>query len=591
MDPQVTPQLVKSLQSLKKSKISPDSVKKLMLNFNSCDDSISHNLDETGMHLDDWPVQRFGSQLKYLECLHVDYCLDEYDVSFGCMPALETKNGLDFTLPLLQGLQSCANLKYLKFNFNRNFENMGFDNQVTTCLPPLGTFMENIATNCQKISTLELATKHEGGIYLEWITWILKFQNLETMIVNARMVTVAELEDGNESDSDVIWSSDSQNYRETFPAKFKDIFNAFFQNPLVYLKDLIMTEVTLFLNKEFLSRILEAFPSLENYVLNNRGNPYVKGLMFGTKNLVAVLQSLCRIKRVAISRLVLVLTQYDDLDSAQTKVIFETACNIVNEKFDQKCGPLKIIDEKHGYVLWKNKEEKARIVKRQYVYEHKVVKKSYNEMEEKIVLTLRGQEEPLHLSKGVFKSLIALLPQYYYRLTEYQDFNDAHGENKEEEARIIKTQEVNGYKVVKKTYNKMEEKFVLTLEGQKERLYLSRPVLDSLVDLLPEYQGIESYLNFTKYKFKNFKKFQPDVKADEEPDEYLDALMFHVMSDPVRLPDSGKIVDRSTIARHFLSDQNDPFTRAPLSMEQVEPLDDLKMAIQAWMEEKRHQVN
>ena len=129
LDPQVTPQLVKSLQSLKKSEIGPESVKKLKLNFYSADNSISHNLDEAGrIHLDDWPVQRFGSQLKSLECLHVDYCLDEYDVMFDCMPALKTKNGLDFTLPLLQGLQSCANLKYLKFNFTRNFENMGFDN-------------------------------------------------------------------------------------------------------------------------------------------------------------------------------------------------------------------------------------------------------------------------------------------------------------------------------------------------------------------------------------------------------------------------------------------------------------------------------
>ena len=52
-----------------------------------------------------------------------------------------------------------------------------------------------------------------------------------------------------------------------------------------------------------------------------------------------------------------------------------------------------------------------------------------------------------------------------------------------------------------------------------------------------------------------------------------------------------QIVDRSTIARHLLSDQNDPFTRAPLTMEQVEPLDDLKAAIQAWMDEKRRQKN
>ena len=572
MDPQVTPQLVKSLQSLKKSEIGPESIKKLKLNFYSADNSISHNLDEAGrIHLDDWPVQRFGSQLKSLECLHVDYCLDEYDVMFDCMPALKTKNGLDFTLPLIQGLQSCTNLKYLKFNFYRNFENMGFDNEVTTCLPPLGTFMENIATNCQKISTLELATNHEVGIYLEWITWILKFQNLETMIVKGRMVTVGELEDEDESDSD------SEGYEERFPAEFKVIFDAFFQNPLVHLKDLIMTEVTLFFNQEFLCRILEAFPSLENYVLNNRGNPYVRGLMIGTKNLVAAIQSLCKIKRVAISNLVLVLTNYDDLDSAQTKVIFETACNSVNEKFDQKCGPLKIIDEKHGFVLLKNKEEKARIIKRREVYEHKVVEKSYIEMEEKIVLTLRGQEEPLRLSKEVVKSLTALLPEYYYRLSQYQEFDDAHGENKEKEGMIIKTQEVNGFKVVKKSYSKMEEKFVLTLQGQKERLYLSRPVLDSLVDLLLEDEDSD--------------ESDDSVKADEEPDEYLDAIMFHVMSDPVRLPDSGKIVDRSTIARHFLSDQNDPFTKAPLTMEQVEPLDDLKMAIQAWKEEKRHQAN
>jgi ubiquitin conjugation factor E4 A len=83
-------------------------------------------------------------------------------------------------------------------------------------------------------------------------------------------------------------------------------------------------------------------------------------------------------------------------------------------------------------------------------------------------------------------------------------------------------------------------------------------------------------------------------KADDElfsdaPDEFLDSIMSHLMTDPVRLPNSGQIVDRSTIARHLLSDQNDPFTRAPLNMEQVEPLSDLRDAIEAWMEEKRKQ--
>ena len=49
LDPQVTPKLVNSLQSLKKSKISPDSVKELTLRFISY--YLRTNLDEQGMYL------------------------------------------------------------------------------------------------------------------------------------------------------------------------------------------------------------------------------------------------------------------------------------------------------------------------------------------------------------------------------------------------------------------------------------------------------------------------------------------------------------------------------------------------------------
>ena len=49
VDPQVTPKLVNSLQSLKKSKISPDSVKELALSFFGYD--LALNLDEEGMFI------------------------------------------------------------------------------------------------------------------------------------------------------------------------------------------------------------------------------------------------------------------------------------------------------------------------------------------------------------------------------------------------------------------------------------------------------------------------------------------------------------------------------------------------------------
>ena len=89
-------------------------------------------------------------------------------------------------------------------------------------------------------------------------------------------------------------------------------------------------------------------------------------------------------------------------------------------------------------------------------------------------------------------------------------------------------------------------------------------------------------------------KLAENYKADEAlfadaPDHFLDSILSHLMTDPVRLPNSGCVVDRSTIARHLLSDQTDPFTRAPLTMEQLEPMDELKEEIALWMQAKRNE--
>lgn len=73
----------------------------------------------------------------------------------------------------------------------------------------------------------------------------------------------------------------------------------------------------------------------------------------------------------------------------------------------------------------------------------------------------------------------------------------------------------------------------------------------------------------------------------DAPDEYLDPIMSTLMTDPVILPSSKVTVDRSTIARHLLSDQTDPFNRAPLTMDKVTPNQDLKEEIEKWISDKR----
>jgi ubiquitin conjugation factor E4 A len=67
------------------------------------------------------------------------------------------------------------------------------------------------------------------------------------------------------------------------------------------------------------------------------------------------------------------------------------------------------------------------------------------------------------------------------------------------------------------------------------------------------------------------------------PEEFIDPIMGDLMRDPVVLPSSGKIVDRSTIARHILSDQFDPFNRQPLTMDMVRPATELKQQIDNWI--------
>jgi ubiquitin conjugation factor E4 A len=75
-----------------------------------------------------------------------------------------------------------------------------------------------------------------------------------------------------------------------------------------------------------------------------------------------------------------------------------------------------------------------------------------------------------------------------------------------------------------------------------------------------------------------------EIPAEDVPDEFLDPIMSSLMTDPVILP-SGYTMDRSVIARHLLSEQNDPFTRLPLTMEMVKPNEELKHKISQFIEE------
>ncbi|KAG2102251.1 ubiquitin elongating factor core-domain-containing protein [Suillus discolor] len=74
----------------------------------------------------------------------------------------------------------------------------------------------------------------------------------------------------------------------------------------------------------------------------------------------------------------------------------------------------------------------------------------------------------------------------------------------------------------------------------------------------------------------------------EIPDEFLDPLMATIMRDPVTLPSSRVVIDRSTIKSHLLSDSKDPFNRVPLVVEDVIPNVELKAQIDAFIAERKN---
>ncbi|XP_072318997.1 ubiquitin conjugation factor E4 A [Eucyclogobius newberryi] len=81
---------------------------------------------------------------------------------------------------------------------------------------------------------------------------------------------------------------------------------------------------------------------------------------------------------------------------------------------------------------------------------------------------------------------------------------------------------------------------------------------------------------------------QEEETYADAPDEFLDPIMSTLMSDPVILPSSNVTVDRSTIARHLLSDQTDPFNRSPLTMDQIRPNEELKQQICQWLDNHKN---
>jgi len=89
-------------------------------------------------------------------------------------------------------------------------------------------------------------------------------------------------------------------------------------------------------------------------------------------------------------------------------------------------------------------------------------------------------------------------------------------------------------------------------------------------------------------KLQDISKETVDIteKLGDIPDEFMCPISCDLMKDPVFLPTSGNIMEKSVIKQHLLNDEHDPFNRKPLKFFEVQDRPDIKQKIEAWIKKK-----
>lgn len=74
---------------------------------------------------------------------------------------------------------------------------------------------------------------------------------------------------------------------------------------------------------------------------------------------------------------------------------------------------------------------------------------------------------------------------------------------------------------------------------------------------------------------------------ESAPDEFMCELMSTLMSDPVKMPLGGQVIDRATVKKLILSNgEKDPFSNTPLTMKDLVEMPELKKKITEWVDGK-----
>jgi len=132
-------------------------------------------------------------------------------------------------------------------------------------------------------------------------------------------------------------------------------------------------------------------------------------------------------------------------------------------------------------------------------------------------------------------------------------------------------------------FHRQEKGFVTAVvrDGRSFHIDVFKDVIHILKNhKLLSQDHLSSFIKFTDDAEQSQKTENAQQKEMEDlPDEFLDPLLSTLMRDPVILPSSQVTIDRSTITRHLLSTETDPFNRSHLTADMLVPNVELRKRI------------
>lgn len=125
----------------------------------------------------------------------------------------------------------------------------------------------------------------------------------------------------------------------------------------------------------------------------------------------------------------------------------------------------------------------------------------------------------------------------------------------------------------------------------KDERYYSSTTFSKSVRFVRKYNllsgaPLDEFDGFVKELAEKVSQQRAAFNEAEIPDNYLCEMMADIMSDPVKFPQSGKVVDRCNAERHIRSTDRDPYANTPIRVEDLVPMTALKEEIHRFAKDK-----